>query len=95
MKKEHPAEQNREHRNDDDRLDESGSPAAAPGGPLMVATPICFSPNGRVNQLATCPTTSQSTGNGATIFFDTKAGDKKYRLVVWGLTGMPKLMDQW
>jgi prepilin-type N-terminal cleavage/methylation domain-containing protein len=58
---------------------------------------ICFWPNGRVSLPSggVCQTTSPSTGTGATIYFGTRAGDKKFRLVVWGLTGMTKLIDQW
>ena len=67
-----------------------------PACPLSSASILCFSPNGRVNLVAaTCPTTSPASGSGATLYFATTAHDKKYRLIVWGLTGMPKLLDQW
>jgi prepilin-type N-terminal cleavage/methylation domain-containing protein len=56
---------------------------------------VCFSASGRVNLAATCPTGSTSTGSGATLYFASTTGDKKYRVVVWGLTGMAKLMDTW
>lgn len=58
---------------------------------------VCFAPNGRVNTIAsgTCPTTSPASYTGATLLFATKAGDKKYRVVVWGLTGMAKVIDTW
>jgi prepilin-type N-terminal cleavage/methylation domain-containing protein len=59
---------------------------------------VCFAPNGRVNLIdaaGSCPTTSPSSGTGATLYFVTTSGDKKYRVVIWGLTGMAKVMDTW
>ncbi|HXU70526.1 MAG TPA: prepilin-type N-terminal cleavage/methylation domain-containing protein [Polyangia bacterium] len=58
---------------------------------------ICFAANGRVNEYATgaCPTTNPASYSGATLLFSTKSGDKKYRVVVWGLTGMAKVIDTW
>lgn len=72
--------------------------SVSPACPITTSSTniVCFAPNGRVNLVAAnCPTTSPSNGTGATLYFSTTAGDKKYRLVVWGLTGMPKLIDQW
>jgi len=69
----------------------------SPACPLTGTTTLCFSPNGRVNAPASgvCATTNPATGTGATIYFATKAADKKYRVVVWGLTGMAKVIDTW
>jgi prepilin-type N-terminal cleavage/methylation domain-containing protein len=59
---------------------------------------VCFTSTSRVTVTASpsgCPTTATSTATGATLYFVTTAGDKKYRVVIWGLTGMAKLMDTW
>jgi len=58
---------------------------------------LCFFPNGRVTLRSdtNCPTTSPVTGGGVTLYFDNKSADKKYKVVVWGLTGMAKLIDTW
>ena len=72
--------------------------AVTPGCPLTTASnSICFAPNGRVTQIAsgTCGTTNPSSYTGATLYFETKEGDKKFRVVVWGLTGMAKVIDTW
>ena len=68
-----------------------------PSCPFSTTSVICFSPNGRVNMPAsgTCATTSPSTDTGATIYVATKAADKKFRILVWGLTGMAKVIDTW
>jgi prepilin-type N-terminal cleavage/methylation domain-containing protein len=71
--------------------------ASAPTCPLTGTNVLCFYPNGRVELRSdiNCSTTSPLSGGGATLYFETLAADKKYKLVVWGLTGMTKLMDQW
>jgi hypothetical protein len=61
-------------------------------------TLVCFAPNGRVNLATTaagCSTTSPAGGVGATLYLTSDTGDKKYRLAIWGLTGMPRLIDTW
>jgi prepilin-type N-terminal cleavage/methylation domain-containing protein len=66
--------------------------------PATQTTLVCFAPNGRVNLVAAstgCPTSSPSTGSGTTLYVRSSRGDKQYRLVIWGLTGMVKLIDQW
>jgi prepilin-type N-terminal cleavage/methylation domain-containing protein len=70
---------------------------AAPTCPLTAAKVICFYPNGRVDQppSGACATSSPATGTGTTIYFESNDAAKKYRLWVWGLTGMVKLIDQW
>jgi prepilin-type N-terminal cleavage/methylation domain-containing protein len=71
----------------------------SPSCPLTTGSPriICFFPNGRVKLPSDgiCPTTAPTATLGATVYFSNNAGDKKYRLVVWGLTGMAKLIDKW
>jgi len=73
-----------------------------PASPSCPASPsatdtLCFAPNGTVKLITSgkCQATSPATANGATLFFETKTGDKKYRIVVWGLTGMAKVIDTW
>jgi prepilin-type N-terminal cleavage/methylation domain-containing protein len=82
---------------------------ATPGCPIGAAanTILCFSPNGRVNLTDTstaCPgtgsaaATNPTTGTGATLYFrGVQNGNQqnKYKIVVWGLTGLPKLIDSW
>jgi prepilin-type N-terminal cleavage/methylation domain-containing protein len=66
--------------------------------PATQTTQVCFAANGRVNLAAAsvgCPTTSPSSGTGSTLYVRSSRGDKKYRLVIWGLTGMVKMIDQW
>ncbi|HEX9103027.1 MAG TPA: prepilin-type N-terminal cleavage/methylation domain-containing protein [Polyangia bacterium] len=66
--------------------------------PMTTANQICFSPNGHVNLVPSggnCPTTSTSTFSGATVFVASRAGDKKYKLWIWGVTGMTKMVDAW
>ena len=70
-------------------------------------TIVCFAPNGRVNlttSATACPGTGSATasmpssGGGATVYFrgtQSTNNDVKYKLVVWGLTGLPKLVDSW
>jgi prepilin-type N-terminal cleavage/methylation domain-containing protein len=64
---------------------------------LVGGKELCFSPNGRVNLVAggACAATTTSTGTGATIYLDTNNGEHHFRLVVWGLTGMAKIIDTW
>jgi type II secretory pathway pseudopilin PulG len=69
-----------------------------PTCPLTSASLVCFAANGRVtlaSASAGCPSSSPSTGTGATLYVRSSNGDKKYRLVIWGLTGMVKLIDRW
>jgi type IV fimbrial biogenesis protein FimT len=75
---------------------------ASPSCPLGsgVANTVCFMPNGRVrlvDEATGCPTTSQSGYTGATLYVTstTATDNKKFKVVIWGLTGMPKLMDTW
>jgi prepilin-type N-terminal cleavage/methylation domain-containing protein len=72
-----------------------------------VKTILCFSPNGRVNTTTTttpCPgtgsagATTPSSGTGATVYFRGKQEgnrDVTYKMMIWGLTGLPKMVDQW
>lgn len=81
------------------------------GAQLVTVTPtcpasgtnvLCFFPNGRVDLRTdlNCATTSPVSGRGVTLYFRNDPGnsgtvDKKYKVVVWGLTGMAKLIDTW
>ena len=83
--------------------------SATPTCPITTAmnSTLCIAPNGRASLAATggvCPgtgsaTASQpSTGAGATIYFrgtQEQRNDVRYKVLVWGLTGLPKLVDQW
>ena len=74
-----------------------GDSTLTPICPAAGTNILCFYPNGRVDlpTSGVCATTSPVTGTGATVYFDTDTGDHKYKVVVWGLTGMAKLIDQW
>jgi hypothetical protein len=41
----------------------------------------------------TCPGGAPRTG--ATLFIRTVDAAKKYKVVTWGLTGLPRLIDSW
>jgi len=41
----------------------------------------------------TCP--GPARGTGATLYVGTVDGGKKYKIVVFGLTGLPRLADTW
>lgn len=77
---------------------QSGISTSAPTCPMTAANVICFSPNGHVNlpTNGTCATTSSpSAFTGATVYVENTDGGKKYKLWIFGLTGMTKMMDQW
>jgi prepilin-type N-terminal cleavage/methylation domain-containing protein len=83
--------------------------AATPTCPMPSTgnTRICFAPNGRINlttNTGACPgtgsstATSPSTGTGATLYFrgtQETNNDVKYKIMIWGLTGLPRMTDQW
>ncbi len=56
---------------------------------------VCFAPNGNVSFStgATCP--GAAARSGATLFMRTPDDANHYKLVVWGLTGLPKLIASW
>jgi prepilin-type N-terminal cleavage/methylation domain-containing protein len=69
---------------------------AAPSCPFSSTAAICFQPTGRASLSlnGSCP----GLASGATIALEDENGDtnkRKFKIVVWGLTGLPKLMDQW
>jgi prepilin-type N-terminal cleavage/methylation domain-containing protein len=84
---------------------------ASPTCPLTTSmnTVVCFSPNGRVNLTTYSPSTpcpgtgsssatTTSTGTGATLYFrgtQESNNDVQYKVMIWGLTGLPRLVDQW
>jgi type II secretory pathway pseudopilin PulG len=68
----------------------------APTCPLSAVQAVCFAANGRATYSAdgTCPGAS----SGATLYLRSDEGSanpKKYKIVIWGLTGLAKLMDTW
>jgi hypothetical protein len=77
---------------------QTGVSTSSPVCPMTATSVICFSPNGHVNlpPTGTCATTSSpSAFSGATLYVENKDGGKKYKLWVFGLTGMTKMVDQW
>jgi prepilin-type N-terminal cleavage/methylation domain-containing protein len=80
--------------------DSSGLGAVTPVCPLTTGVDnlICFSPNGHVNLAGastTCSTSNATSFTNANLYVGSQDGAKKYRIVIWGLTGMAKLLDQW
>lgn len=74
--------------------------AVTPTCPLSGTHTVCFWPNGHAiinTDGSTCSSTSPSVSNslGGTIYLSTYAGDKNYRIWIWGLTGMIKMIDRW
>lgn len=55
---------------------------------------ICFMPSGKVNVSTTnaCSTTTQT---GATLYVHSFDDAKKYKIMIWGLTGLPRLADSY
>jgi hypothetical protein len=70
--------------------------AATPTCPLATATDICIAPSGAVTVLpAPAACNDNAAGTGATIYVRTADGKTKYKVVIFGLTGLPRVMDQW
>jgi prepilin-type N-terminal cleavage/methylation domain-containing protein len=66
-----------------------------PACPTTTDSRVCFGTNGRVTLTTTDTCNPSSAGTGATIFAQTLNGAQKYKLVLYRLTGMPKIMDSW
>jgi hypothetical protein len=64
--------------------------AATPTCPLAATATIDF---GACGSYLAC--VSGTASNGATLYFHSQDNDKKYKLMIFGLTGMPKLVDTW
>ncbi len=64
-----------------------------PTCPIAAATAICFLPNGTVTVSSNeaCP----GAGHGATIYVKTIDDKKKFKIPIFGLTGLPRLTDTW
>jgi len=69
---------------------------ATPTCPIASTTYICISPNGYVNKVddGAC-NDSVGSGTGATLYMQTSDAQTKYKVMIWGLTGLPKLVDTW
>jgi prepilin-type N-terminal cleavage/methylation domain-containing protein len=68
----------------------------SPTCPMVNNRNLCVSPNGYVtvvDEATSC--TDGTSGTGATVFIRTSDALMKYKLVMFGLTGLPKVMDQW
>jgi prepilin-type N-terminal cleavage/methylation domain-containing protein len=71
--------------------------AASPTCPIATSQNVCFSPTGAVNVVASgadCDD-SATSGGGATLYLQTSDGNNHFKLMIWGLTGLSKLVDQW
>ncbi|HEY7956440.1 MAG: Tfp pilus assembly protein FimT/FimU [Polyangia bacterium] len=69
-----------------------------PSCPATTAVNLCFAPSGwvTVSNNDTCPGTVGATNpSGATLYVSTLDGDKHYKVMIFGLTGLPRLTDQW
>jgi prepilin-type N-terminal cleavage/methylation domain-containing protein len=60
--------------------------------PISAKKSICFQPTGSVT-VSTDDTCPAANGTGATIYLTTAGAN--YKVVIFGLTGLPRLMDQW
>jgi len=77
------------------------SPAIGAATPVALTTAnegsVCFAPNGNVSvttgAAAPCPGTPARSG--ATLFTRTFDNYNRYKLVIWGLTGLSKLISTW
>lgn len=67
----------------------------SPTCPLATTGAVCFAPDGKVTLSSdtTCP--ANVTTPGATLYLHTTDGSVKYKLAIMGLTGLPRLIDQW
>jgi hypothetical protein len=72
------------------------STTTTPTCPATSAAYLCFAPNGWVtlSTTATCNVGSTIPG-GATLYVRTVDDLKHYKLMIYGLTGLSKLTDQW
>jgi len=69
---------------------------AAPSCPFTATSAVCFQPTGRATMSAdgNCPGATA----GATLALQDEDGHnnpRRYKVLIWGLTGLPKLVDQW
>jgi type II secretory pathway pseudopilin PulG len=70
----------------------TGSPAC----PISTAKDICIAPSGAVTLLdAPGACNDNATGTGATIYLSSADGKAKYKVALFGLTAMPRIMDRW
>jgi prepilin-type N-terminal cleavage/methylation domain-containing protein len=61
---------------------------------LPATTYICF--NGQSGNVSVTPNATCSAGRtGAGIFVRSTDDKYRYRVMIWGLTGLPRLVDQW
>lgn len=71
--------------------------AATPTCPMAAGThAICFAANGNAGLTATGACPPASPRSGGTIYFQSvRNPNEKFKVVVWGLTGLPKLVTAW
>jgi prepilin-type N-terminal cleavage/methylation domain-containing protein len=71
--------------------------SVSPTCPLTGTQDICFYANGHVDwpSSGACAISTPSTFSGTTLYLETYSGDKKFRILIWGLTGMVKVIDTW
>jgi prepilin-type N-terminal cleavage/methylation domain-containing protein len=72
----------------------STATTATPVCPIATQWAICFQVNGNVS--VSDPTKNCPAGNGgATLYAETVDGKKQYKVALFGLTGLPRLVDTW
>lgn len=70
--------------------------AVSPTCPLSAGKNICYSATGGVTVVASnADCDDNATPTGATLYMRTFDGANRFKLMIWGLTGLPKLVDQW
>jgi len=70
--------------------------SASPTCPIATAKDICIAPSGAVTVLdAPGACDDNAAGTGATLYVRTADGKTKYKVVIFGLTGLPRVMDTW
>jgi hypothetical protein len=83
---------------DVDLTDILNKPATAgeqpPNTTLGATKFICFLPSGKVG-ISTNNTCPANNGTGATIYVHSFDDSKKYKIMIWGLTGLPRLGDSY
>lgn len=77
----------------------AGLAAGLPICPLAAQRALCFMPNGRVFVVDPVATPACApplpASLGAQVFLRSIDDKKHYKMIVWGLTGLPRLTDQW
>jgi hypothetical protein len=63
--------------------------------PMTAETIVCIDPSGKTT-LSTDGTCPGNTNTGATLFVrSADTGNQKHKVVIYGLTGLAKVLDRW